>query len=140
MLMLLSTAVAAGCGGEDEETSTAPAAAQTKEEFISQADEICARGDQEIEQAGQALGQGRPAPEELEQFSTETLIPNIQGQIDDLRALQPPPELEPQVTEFLDTAQEELDQLEQDPSKLGPEAFAGAGKQAEEIGFQNCAR
>jgi hypothetical protein len=49
------------------------------------------QGDKELDQAGaQAFGKGRPSKQEIEQFASDTLVPNIQGQIDDVRALPPP--------------------------------------------------
>jgi hypothetical protein len=79
--------VAAGCGGDDDETTTA---ALSKQDFISQADAICAKGDKKLDQVGaQAFGKGRPSRQEIEQFASDTLVPNIQGQIDDVRALPP---------------------------------------------------
>ena len=41
--------VAAGCGGDDDETTTA---ALSKQDFVSQADAICAKGDKKLDQAG----------------------------------------------------------------------------------------
>ena len=47
--------VAAGCGGDDDDD------APTKEEFITQADDICTEGDQVIEeQAAEVFGSGQP--------------------------------------------------------------------------------
>jgi hypothetical protein len=132
--------VAAGCGDDDEDTTTA--AAPTKQEFIEQGDAICEEGDQEIDAAGQeTFSGGRPSPEEQQQFITETVVPNVQGQIDDLRALTPPEGDEEQVNQILDTAQEELDALEQDPQAgfMG-EPFAQAEKLLKDYGFEVCAQ
>jgi len=80
--------LAAGCGGDDDETTTA---APSKQEFIKQADAICVKGDKELDQAGrETFGKGQPSKQEIEQFATDTLVPNIQGQIDGVRALTPP--------------------------------------------------
>jgi hypothetical protein len=77
------------------------------------------QGDKELDQAGaQAFGKGRPSKQEIEQFASDTLVPNIQGQIDDVRALPPPQGDEEQVSAFLDSAQQALDKVEQDPSRF----------------------
>jgi hypothetical protein len=154
--VLAAGLIAVGCGGDDDEDTTAAATTTgatgatgaaggvppSKSEFIRQADQICKQGDQEIDQAAQQLGPGRPSDEQLEQFATETLVPGIQGQIDDIRALTPPPRDEQQITEFLDSAQDALDQLEQDPSLLLRESgdpFKETTQLARDYGFEDCA-
>jgi alkanesulfonate monooxygenase SsuD/methylene tetrahydromethanopterin reductase-like flavin-dependent oxidoreductase (luciferase family) len=80
--------VAAGCGGDDDET---PTAALSKQEFITQADAICTKGDQKLDRAGsEAFGKERPSKQEVEQGDEE------------------------QVSAFLDSAQRALDEVEQD--------------------------
>ena len=145
--------VAAGCGGDDDEdTTTAATTTETeaaggeplsKSGFIEQADQICREGDQEIDQEAEQLGLGRPSDQELEHFTTDTLVPGIQQQIDDLRALTPPEGDEEQITQFLDSAQKALDRLEQDPSLLLRESgdpFAEVRQLGEEYGFEDCAQ
>ena len=57
--------VAAGCGGDDDET---PTAALSKQEFITQADAICTKRDQKLDRAGsEAFGKERPSKQEVEQ-------------------------------------------------------------------------
>lgn len=139
-LALLSTAVAVGCGGSDDETSSTPAPASTKQELVQQADQICEEGDKPIDQAAQeTFSSGRPSPEQMEQFAN-TLIPAVQGQIDKLGGLTPPAEEEQQFSKFLDTAQQELDAVEEDPSKLSEKSFSEAESQAKQLGFQRCAQ
>jgi hypothetical protein len=144
--MLLAVAlaagvVAAGCGGDDDDGD---GEALTKVEFISQADAICAEGDREIDQAGrEAFGDQRPSEQEIEQFATDTVAPNIQNQIDGIRALTPPEGDEQQVAEILDAAQNGIDEIEQDPSLLnqGPDAggaFTEANNLATEYGLTDC--
>ena len=145
-MLLLAAALgvaltAAGCGGDDdgEETTRAPL---TREEFISEADAICAEGDREIEEAGEELGDA-PSEEELEQFTTEVVVPNVQDQIDQLRELPPPEGDEEDVAAILDAAQRGVDELEADPS-LGIQgedaggAFAEANQRAQGYGLTDC--
>ena len=130
--------VAAGCGGDDDNGE-----ALTKEEFIAQGDVNCAEADQQLEAAERdAFGGGEPNQQQVEQFVTEELVPNIQGQIDFLRNLSPPEADEERVNEILDTAQEAVDELEENPSEVqggpGGEKLNQAGTELQEFGFEEC--
>jgi hypothetical protein len=151
--LAVTAVVAVGCGDDDEETTTAATGEETstaatgepstKEEFIAQADQICAEGDQQIDAAaGETFTEGDPTPEEEEQFITETVLPNIQGQIDSLRALTPPEGDEKEVGEILDAAQAGIDETEEDPTSLtqegeGDDAFAEASRLAADYGLED---
>ena len=133
--------VASGCGGDDDEDSTT--AALSKQEFIKQADQVCAKGDKEIEQAaGDVFGGGQqPARQEQERFITKTVIPNVQQQVDDVRALTPPEGDEKEVAAILDSAQEGSDTVEKDPSVLtggGKDPFAESDRLASDYGLKQC--
>jgi hypothetical protein len=144
--------VAAGCGGNDDDDTSATTATTgaagdeplSKEQFILSADQICARGDQEIEKAaGEVFQQGQqPSREEQEQFITDTVLPNVQQQIDGIRALPAPEGDEDQVTAILDAAQEAIDTGEADPAALtgqgADDPFAEANKLAEDYGLKSC--
>ena len=152
--LALTAVVAVGCGDDDEETTTAATGAETtteatgeplsKEEFIAQADQICSEGDAQIDQAaGETFAEGEPTPEEEEAFVTDTALPNIQGQIDGIRALTPPEGDEKDVAAILDAAQTAIDEAEEDPSLLGPggegsDPFAKASKLAQDYGLEDC--
>ena len=146
LLGVLAVTVAVGCGDDDEESTTE--AAPTKEGFIAEADQICTEGDEEISQAEQeVLGQGRPSPQEQEEFLTGTVVPSIQDQIDGIRGLTPPEGDEQQIAEFLDTAQSALDEVEQNPELIlqGEEGSAGdpfaeTAQLGEQYGFEVCAQ
>jgi hypothetical protein len=130
--------VAAGCGGDDDDGE-----ALTKNEFIAQGDENCARADAELEAAErEAFSGGEPSSAEAERFVTDDLLPNIQGQIDFLRNLNPPEADQDQVNEILDTAQEGVDGLEENPDEIegGPagEQLNQAGTELKEFGFEKC--
>ena len=133
--------VAAGCGGDDDEETTT--AALSKQEFIAQGDEICAKADKELNRTGsETFGKGKPSQQELEQFASDNLVPNIQGQIDAIRALGIPEGDEELINATLDDAQEAIDQIEQDPSQLeaGPAGrqLQAAGNELQQYGFKKC--
>ena len=116
-------------------------AAPTSEEWAQQADEICAAGNAEIDAAGQeAFSEGEPSKEEEEAFVADTVLPNIQGQIDGITALTPPEGADgEEVTEFLDTAQSEYDAVQDDPSAaLSRDSFAETEKLAQDLGLEEC--
>lgn len=158
-LALAAGLIAAGCGDDDDETTTTSSTttaatgatgatgAATGEplsqaEFIKEADAICAAGDKKINAAGQQLGPGKPSDQEFEQFTTETLVPEIQAQIDAIRALTPPEGDEDEVSAILDAAQGAVDQLDQDPSLLneqsGDDPFKEANQLAKDYGLKEC--
>jgi hypothetical protein len=162
-LMLLIVAslgcalAAAGCGGDDDDDDTTAATTATteatggpgdeplsKEEFIKAADGICRQGDQEINrEAGRTFGNERPSQQAQEDFVTDTVLPNIQAQVDGIRALTPPEGDEDQVTAILDAAQRAIDETEDDPSALtqeggGSDPFAEANRLAQDYGLTAC--
>jgi hypothetical protein len=158
-LALAAGLIAAGCGDDDDETTTAaPTTTETgatgatgaatgeplsQDEFIAQADAICKKGDQEINAvANETFSGGQPSQEEQEQFVTETVVPNIQKQIDGLSGLTPPEGDEDEVAAIVDAAQRAVDEVEQDPSSIGPGTgagpFAEANRLAEDYGLEEC--
>jgi hypothetical protein len=140
----------AGCGGDDDESTTTSegasgasgvlgAAALTEDEFATQGNEICSAGDKDLDAAGQALGEN-PSQDDLDAYVTDTLVPGIQAQIDAIRALPAPEATSSDVETFLDDAQEQLDQLESDPSLVSDQdLFADVNAQATELGLTECA-
>jgi hypothetical protein len=140
----------AGCGGGSSSstsgasgTSGAQGAALSKSEFLAKGNAICAKGNQELNAAGnKAFSDGQPSQAELDKFATDTIIPNIQQQIDGLDALPAPSGDEDQVQAIVDAAQSALDKAKQDPSVLtdqgGSDPFAQANKLADAYGLTKC--
>jgi len=144
LLALLATLVlcvfAAACG-DDGDTSSGEAL--SKEEFIAQADEICAAGDAQIDAQGEDFT-GRTDPSAREALVTTVIVPGTRDQLEQIRALSPPEGDEDEVNEFLDTLDRGLDELEDDPELLaaeeGPATILDARKLAMEYGFKSCDR
>lgn len=128
--------VLAGCGSDDDGDTL------THDELIAQGDAICEPLDRELEQASDEFGSGPPSEDEISQFVTESLVPNIREQVAGLRELDAPEEDAEQLNQALDTAEEGLDELEQNPEQLeagpGAQKIQEAGAQLQEIGFQEC--
>ncbi len=136
IIVLAVGVVVAGCGGDDDEL--------TKSEFTTQANAICEKGNAEIDSAAnKAFPRHRPPSEaEATNFAEDTLIPNVQRQIDDVRDLNPPSEDEDEVTAILDEAQQSLDRVEDDPTILfgaGQSPFAKSNQLAKAYGLDECA-
>jgi len=150
-LAAIAAMAIAGCGGGGSSTSTTGAsgasgeqgAALSKSEFLAKGNAICAKGNQEIQAAGEkAFPQGQqPTQADEDKFATDTLIPNIQQQIDGIDALPAPSGDEDQVQAIVDAAQAALDKGKQDPSLLtgdGSDPFAQANKLADAYGLTKC--
>lgn len=132
--LLVTGLFAAGCGGDDDEL--------TKAEFVQQANAICKKGDAQINAAAEkAFSESqRPSNAQVEEFATDTAIPSIQGQVDDIGELEPPAEDEEQITAFLDSAQEELDKSKEDTAYLISDAsFKETNRLGAAYGLDECA-
>jgi hypothetical protein len=138
--------IAAGCGGDDDDgggddptatETTETTASLTKEEWITQADAICHESDTKIE-AGAPAGSATAA--EVDAFVSDTLVPAVQTQLDDIRALGPPEGAEDEATAIIDEAQAALDQLSDDPTLIRnqQDPFADANADAQAFGLTVC--
>lgn len=135
--------IAAGCGGDDgnddasSDTGT-EAAALTHEQFVTQANQICKEGNAELNAAGEQSNP-KPGTPEFDAFVTDTLVPNIQGQIDDIRALGIPEE-DAAVNDTLDKAELIVQDISEDPSAiLDGDPFAPINKDLTDAGLTECA-
>lgn len=140
--------IAAGCGSDDNtdkqsfgtSVGSASTSSLSKAEFIAQAGAICESSNQQLNQAGQALGPN-PTPEEVDSFVSDNLVPSIQQQIDDIGALGAPAGDEQTVTAILDAADSALQQIEADPTLItgnGSDPFAQANQLADDYGLAAC--
>jgi hypothetical protein len=130
----------AGCGGGDD-SSSSTAAALSKDEFVTQANQICADGNKEIDAASQdAFSSGKPSQSDLDVFVTDTLLPSVQSQVDGIRALGAPAGDEDQVNAILDSAQSAIDAGKADPTLLegNDDPFAETNKLANAYGLTEC--
>jgi hypothetical protein len=137
--------IAAGCGGGDDDNgddngATTAAETLSKSEFVQEANQICKEGNDELDQAGQSLGQSSNE-EDLKTFITETLVPNIQGQIDQIRALGIPEADQEEVNAILDDAEADLSKVKDDPSIViqNQDPFTDVNKRLDDYGLTECA-
>jgi hypothetical protein len=145
----------AGCGGGDDSSTTSSTiagasgasgvsgAALTKDQFVQQADQICKTSNQAVDQAAnQLFGGQKPTDQQVTQFTTTTLVPAIQGEIDGITALTPPAGDEDEIQAILDAVSGAVDKITADPSLVlasnnnGP--FAEADQLAQAYGLKVC--
>jgi hypothetical protein len=140
-LALVPALIAAGCGSSDN-NSTTTAAAITKSAFIAKADAICAAGNKTANQAGeQQFGHNKPTKADLEQFASGTIVPSVEKQLSEIRALGAPAGDEAQVKAITDAAQADVDKLKKDPSLITSNStFDDANKLAQQYGLKVCGK
>ena len=143
VLTLVAVAFA-GCG-DDDDNGSGGGESLSKAEYIKRGDRICREGDREIARATEEKFGGRtedPPDEEVADFVLDEVIPNIEGQISDLRDLPAPEGDEDTVNAIYDEADKSIDAVKDDPEKAVAEGaenpFAEANKLARDYGFEHC--
>jgi hypothetical protein len=136
-----------GCGGDDETTTAdtgptgAGGATLTAEAFAQQANAICSAGNQSIAKAANSTFTGqKPSARQLQQYA-DLAVPAIQTQIDAIRVLPAPEDLQDDVADFLDTAESDLKKVKADPSLFAAgdtDPFANTNQAASKLGLDEC--
>jgi hypothetical protein len=136
--LTLVVAVAAGCGSSDDEGTS-------KADFVKQADAICAKGDKEIDSAGQKEFGGakqEPSKAAITKFMKETAVPSVRRQVDAIKKLDPPKGDESEVKAITDAADAATAKIEANPilgTEEGPkDPFAKTDKLARAYGLKTC--
>jgi len=136
-MMALSASVIAGCGGGDDSSS----GDVTTEAYITKADAICTKGDEENAAAVKAaFGNQQPTEEEATAYMTDDLVPALETQLEDLRALTPPEGDADTVNEIYDGLEDALNKIKDDPKTAltSEDPFADVTAEAEAYGFKSC--
>ncbi len=132
LIVALPVASVAGCGGDEEAQTEAPA--PTRQEFIAQADAICRSAEQDLRAAQESYGSTR---KEEAEFVEEEVIPHFQRQVDEIRELTPPPGDEKKIEAALSAAERDLDDLLEDPSRV-PKGQREFARQFRRYGSTTC--
>jgi len=144
----------AGCGSSNS-TSTETTTAISKAEFVAKGNAVCVKGEkaQEAEinayfkktgPVNQKLSKARKilfrAESRRERVET-ILAPNIQSQINGVKALGAPSGEEQQVSSALELSQKALEEIKANPELAfdKTDVFAAAGKQLHALGLTKCA-
>ena len=135
VLALAAVAVMAltACGDDDD--------ALSEEDFLEQGNAICDEGNEELDAAFEELGDAEPTEEQMEDVAQQ-VADNVEGQIEDLRALEPPEELADDVDAALDDAQEVVEEFRDQGAAIFQsveDPFADVSPKLAEIGLTSCA-
>jgi len=148
MAALVVGVCVAGCGSSSNSTSTETTAAISKAEFVAKGNAVCVKGEkaQEAEINAYAKKHGfnenqEPTKAQNVELVETVLAPNIQSQIDGVKALGAPSGEEQQVSSALELSQQTLERIEANPELAfgKTDTFAAAGKQLHALGLKECA-
>jgi hypothetical protein len=152
LIATLATLLAAGgCGSSGSSSNdevTVQTGSMTKAEFIAKADAVCKAAHDEFRtkytsflRAHQSsIGNKQKEEALFGEFLESILSPNIEAQIKKISEIGAPKDYAPQVSSFLNALQEELDEVNEDPSKLSASLypFRTAETIAEKAGMNGC--
>ena len=141
LMAALGVSLVTGACGDDEVERL------TQAEFVEQGNAICKAGNDRIEAAGEDLfgdaTEENPPPEEaVTSFIEDTLIPEVEKQIDDIDALNPPEDIEGDVDAAIAEARAALQRIKDDPAQAAgqdEDPFAEANEMIGEVGLTTCA-
>ncbi|MDQ3729947.1 MAG: hypothetical protein M3355_10205 [Actinomycetota bacterium] len=143
--VLAVAALAAGCGGDDDEGGFSPVVSEpvSKLEFLRQADEICVSTESQIEAAADDLVTAKkdPKPAEVERVALEIVVPALESEIAAIGALGAPEGDEEEVKAILDATEQGIAEIEADPQALldgVPESLSRAEKLSSQYGSRQC--
>ena len=127
--------IAGGCGGDDDGGDSSLA----KQQWIAQADAICAGGAKEIDrQASQTFGGEEPQPAEIERFAEQVAIPTIEREIAQVKALGVPEGDADEIEAIITAAQTGVAQAKENPLALDQGALNEATRQMASYGAKVC--
>jgi hypothetical protein len=146
MTALIVGVCVAGCGSNSS-TTTETTAAITKAEFVTKGNAICVKGEKAQEAESNAyikkhgLENKKPSKAQEAELVEAVLVPNIQSQIDGVKALGAPSGEEQQVNSAVELSQQTLEKIEANPELAFGNAnvFGAAGKQLHALGLKQCA-
>jgi hypothetical protein len=144
-VVLASALLVAGCGGSDDDSTET---ALTKQQFIAQADAICKQGNQEIEEGFESFAEENDVPKNQEPSKAQgkelvetVLVPSIDSQSEDIRALGAPSGDEDEISAMLDSLDEAVEEAEEDPEALfaaKSDPFGKPNELAQDYGLKVC--
>ncbi len=136
LALLLLTGIS-GCGTGDEDPA---GSAPTRSEFVAQANEICERNNEFLQQATvDAFGPDQQPDDQAGiRFTHRVWVPNLRQQSRDLRALDPPPGDRRRIVRMLDELDRATDRVEADPSLASQGPFDEVTRELTAYGIGPC--
>jgi len=138
-------AIAAGCGSSGDDDSTEVTVTPTKAEFIKQGDEICKQAEEDSEAEAEEFAEEndftleKASEEQLEEAIGEVLVPALDRQADEIKALGAPEGDEKKVEEIVVALEGASAEVADDPSKaFEGEPLKEASELADAYGFKVC--
>jgi ABC-type Fe3+-citrate transport system substrate-binding protein len=142
--LLVAGLIVAGCGGSEDSSS---ASSISKEEFIVKADAVCKRSNQRMEAAFVDFLKDKKSLKKLTQAENEklvgiVLVPNIEREIKELKALGVPDGDDEVVEAIVSALEEGLETAEDNPQVVAASSsdtiFGIASRLAGEYGATVC--
>jgi hypothetical protein len=128
--------VVAGCGSSNDK-------GPSKADYIVKADAICKTGNDAINAGVKSLGQS-PSEADVTTFLTGTVVPNIEGQLTKLRALDQPKDDKDTINAIYDALEADIGKAKSDPATLNASGstspFADANAKAKAYGMKVCGK
>jgi hypothetical protein len=130
-----------GCGDDDDDAGGGERLGQA--EFVEQANAICAAGNEQMDAAFEGFpAEAQSDPDAIKSFFDDELVPVIRQQLDELRELSPPEDVEADFGEMLDKADEALastaDLSGEEIAEATDDPFAEVNAMAGEMGLDDC--
>ncbi|HEX3324204.1 MAG TPA: hypothetical protein VHR65_03570 [Solirubrobacterales bacterium] len=146
---LAALLLAIGCGSSNGGEITVQTGSLSKAEFIEKADAICKAARTEflakytsfVQTHKSDIGKAQKEAA-LRSEALETIIsPNFEGEIDQISKLGAPSDYAPEAASFLNTLQQRLDEVHEDPAELNATLypFKKAENVAKAAGLEVCA-
>jgi hypothetical protein len=133
---LVMSVLGFGCGDDDGGSDI------SKDDFIEQANAICEAGSADLQEASEGFDENS-TQEEIADFVTDVLVPNVRDQIDEIRDLGFPEGDEDELESIFDDTEEQLDEIADDPEAfIGADAedpFADINQRMSDYGLTTCA-
>jgi hypothetical protein len=142
--------IAPGCGSGGDSSSSIATGTLSKEAFIKKADAICAKGSEAMQKGFSVylrknkksiIALRHPSKADYQGLIVGVLVPNLEKEIKEIRALGAPSGDEERIEGFLTALEEGIEVAENDPKAVthSSEAIFGVGSRlAKEYGLEVC--
>ena len=149
LVALMGLIAAAGCGGDDNGDSAtagngdgdAGSVQAQREEFIDQANSLCAKRSAELAVKGKKTFKevfSKPEAVGAKRIAEEVVIPVFEGELEDLKTLTIPPQDGKQVAAIYEAIEEMIAEVKKNPKAQEFYPYTKAEKLAKQYGLTAC--